>query len=281
MTHDHPIWLQGHVLTDSDALNLGLRQNDDHLTKVVVISHDCDIQSGSDPQIELIVGKLVKTNNQFKKSKHPRILHLCYEKKINQRFNTIELRHIKKVSILKSDFKVSSPCEDYPINPDEKRALKQWLAAKYGRPAFPDSFEQRMRAFDDPKEKVRFENQIADTLRESSEYLLGLYFDLGENRFNELPEGEPYELSIYAVYDAERGWTKAQAETTLLCKKLKEQFEYYYGTPDRAQLISLENCEAIADTEFTLSSLRKMDHWRVEYISLEDDSQGDFIGSST
>lgn len=29
---------------------------------------------------------------------------------------------------------------------DAKRALKQWLAARYGRPAFPNAFEERLRS---------------------------------------------------------------------------------------------------------------------------------------
>lgn len=70
MTDARPIWLQGHVLTDADSAALGLRDADDHLTKVVVISHDCDIQSGSENSIEVIVGKLVKKNSQFANAKH-------------------------------------------------------------------------------------------------------------------------------------------------------------------------------------------------------------------
>ncbi|KTS31444.1 hypothetical protein [Pantoea dispersa] len=280
MTDAHPIWLQGHVLTDADSTELGYRKEDDHLTKVVVISHDCDIQSPSDASIEIIVGKLVKSNSQFTNAKHPRIIHLRYENQNGTELNAIELKHVNRSIVKKDDFKVHNPCDNYPIDSDEKRALKQWLAAKYGRPAFPDEFEKRIRAFDDRKKKIRFENEVAEILRVHSEHLLGLYFDLGENRFIDLPEQEPYELSIYAVFDSEKGWTDAEQDTRELCQKLRERFEFYYGTPDRAQMISLENCEAISDSEFTLSQIRKMDHWRVEYISLEDDFSGDFIGAA-
>lgn len=280
MTDAHPIWLQGHVLTDADSVALGLRDADDHLTKVVVISHDCDIQSGSESCIEVIVGKLVKRNGQFTNAKHPRIIHLNYEQKEGSDLNAIELRHSNRRSIEKTEFRVQTPDFDYPIDMDEKRGLKQWLAAKYGRPAFPDEFEKRIRAYDDRKRKIRFENELAEVLREHSTYLLGLYFDLGQNRFSDLPEQEPYELSIYAVFDSEKGWVEAENEAKTLCQKLRERFEFYYGTPDRAELIALENCAAISDGEFTLAQVRKMDHWRVEFISLEDETAGDFIDAA-
>jgi hypothetical protein len=33
----------------------------------------------------------------------------------------------------------------------------------------------------------------------------------------------------------------------------------------------------VADTRLTLADLRRVDQWRLEYISLRDDEQGDFL----
>ena len=33
----------------------------------------------------------------------------------------------------------------------------------------------------------------------------------------------------------------------------------------------------MADTRLTLADLRRVDQWRLEYISLRDDDQGDFL----
>jgi len=41
--------------------------------------------------------------------------------------------------------------------------------------------------------------------------------------------------------------------------------------------IALDACEAVADTRLTLADLRRVDQWRLEYISLQDDDQGDFL----
>ena len=41
--------------------------------------------------------------------------------------------------------------------------------------------------------------------------------------------------------------------------------------------IALENCGAVADTYMTLADLRKVDQWRLEYISLGDEPISHFI----
>ena len=41
--------------------------------------------------------------------------------------------------------------------------------------------------------------------------------------------------------------------------------------------IALDACEAVADTYMTLADLRRVDQWRLEYMSLRDDNQGDFL----
>jgi hypothetical protein len=44
--------------------------------------------------------------------------------------------------------------------------------------------------------------------------------------------------------------------------------------PDVATEITLDACEAVADTHLTLADLRRVDQWRLEYISLRGDHQG-------
>ncbi|MFW8194472.1 hypothetical protein ACOIDX_29300, partial [Klebsiella pneumoniae] len=79
----------------------------------------------------------------------------------------------------------------------------------YGRPAFPNSFEERLRAYDEDK-KVIFEKEVAEIIATKAEHLIGVFFDLGEERFDDLEEGIPYELSINVVYDATEGGPDAR-----------------------------------------------------------------------
>jgi hypothetical protein len=158
---------------------------------------------------------------------------------------------------------------------DGKRALKQWLAARYGRPAFPNAFENRLRKIVSKKNTV--ERQIGKILEPEARHLIGLFFDLGEQRFTEAPTGEPYTLSISVVYDATEGGPQARQSAEIIAGQLRELFEQAYGKPDTATDIAIDACEAVADTSLSLADLRRVDQWRLEYISLNDHEHGDFL----
>ena len=41
--------------------------------------------------------------------------------------------------------------------------------------------------------------------------------------------------------------------------------------------IALEGCSAVADTFMTLADLRRVDQWRLEYLSLREDPSSKFL----
>ncbi|HDW1387260.1 TPA: hypothetical protein RK250_000806 [Klebsiella oxytoca] len=271
-------WRQGQILKHEDAVSLGLIAEGDTGVKVVVISHDCDLQSASEPKIELIAGPLLKGAGNFTRAKHPRILHLHFENASDANLNAIELKHDNKLWLAKETFTCSECDSSFTISSEEKQGLKQWLAARYGRPAFPDVFESRLRAFD--AKKFRFEKELAKIISQHSKYLIGVFFDLGEDRFSDLEEGIPYELNIHMVYDAIDGGPEARIEAEQAVAQVSTLFTTYHGEPSESELIALMSCNAVPDTEFTLYALRRMDQWRVEYISLIGDEVGDYINPS-
>jgi len=273
-------WRQGHVLKHDDAVSLNLLNPEETDCKAVVITHDCDLQSKSEKNIEIIIGPLKKGSNQMKRAKHPRILDLCFENPESPKRNAIELRHERKKILPKEAFHCEESDPAFAISVEEKQGLTQWVAAKYGRPAFPNVFEDRLRAYDDGK-KFIFEKEVASIIATNAEHLIGVFFDLGEDRFDDLEEGSPYELSISVVYDATEGGPIARESAEKACTELVDLFFKFYGDPKlgHSELIELDKCIAIADTHFSLHALRRMDQWRVEYISLEDETHGDFIGT--
>ncbi|WP_243041010.1 hypothetical protein [Dyella sedimenti] len=264
-------WRQGDLLTREAAAALGLVAAVDEERRVIVITHDCDLPHGSELCVEVIVAEMVvKEDPQLSYAKNPRRLHLAYEG-INAAPLILELRHGDRRSVPKGDF-AERAVKDHslalPI--DAKRVLKQWLAARYGRPAFPNEFEERLR-------KGKVERKIAKILEPDAKYLVGLFFDLGEQRGTEAVEGEPYALSVSVVYDANEGGADARGAAERVAMQLRELFENTYGKPDVATEIALDACEAVADTYLTLADLRRVDQWRLEYISLRDGEQGDFL----
>lgn len=264
-------WRQGDLLTREAAAALGLVAAVDEERRVIVITHDCDLPHGSELCVEVIVAKMVvKEDPQLSYAKNPRRLHLAYEG-INAAPLILELRHGDRRSVPKGDFAERAVKDHSPALPiDAKRVLKQWLAARYGRPAFPNEFEERLR-------KGKVERKIAKILEPDAKYLVGLFFDLGEQRGTEAVEGEPYALSVSVVYDANEGGADARGAAERVAMQLRELFENTYGKPDVATEIALDACEAVADTYLTLADLRRVDQWRLEYISLRDGEQGDFL----
>lgn len=264
-------WRQGDLLTREGAAALGLVAAVDEERRVIVITHDCDLRHDSELCVEVIVADMVvKEDPQLSYAKNPRRLHLAYEG-INAAPLILELRHGDRRSVPKGDFaKRAVKDHSLALPIDAKRVLKQWLAARYGRPAFPNEFEERLR-------KGKVERKIAKILELDAKYLVGLFFDLGEQRGTEAVEGEPYALSVSVVYDANEGGADARGAAERVAMQLRELFENTYGKPDVATEIALDACEAVADTYLTLADLRRVDQWRLEYISLRDGEQGDFL----
>ncbi|WP_313303506.1 hypothetical protein [Diaphorobacter sp.] len=270
-------WRQGDLLTQETAAKLtALDSAVGEAHRVVVITHDCDLPNDSETSVEVIVADVVSAPNaQFSYAKNPRKLHLGYEVTGGQSV-VVELRHAERRIVPKGEFEKYAARDGHASLPiDGKRALKQWLAARYGRPAFPNAFESRLRKVVSKKNSV--ERQIGKILEPEAKHLVGLFFDLGEQRSAEAPAGEPYALSISVVYDATEGGTQARQSAEMIAGQLRELFEQAYGKPDTATDIAIDACEAVADTAITLADLRRVDQWRLEYISLNDHDHGNFL----
>jgi hypothetical protein len=271
-------WRQGDLLTCEAAAALGLVEAKDDGRRAIIITHDCDLPHEAEPFVEVIIAETVvndpKPDPQLSYAKNPRRIHLVYEG-IDAAPLILELRQVDRRDVPKGDF-AERAMKDYrhALPAEAKRALKQWLAARYGRPAFPNEFEERLRK---RAGKRTVEYLIGKILEPEAKYLVGLFFNLGEQRSAEAGEGEPYALSVSVVYDATEGGSDARLSAERVAAQLRELFEATYGKPDVATEIALDACEAVADTRLTLADLRRVDQWRLEYISLQDEDQGDFL----
>lgn len=268
---------QGNLLTDQDAHALGLVESLDSGKRVVVISHDCDLLHDAEEFIEVIISSsILEPDPMFANARNPRRLHLSFLSEDGEQLH-IELRHAGRQQVTKAEFaKIRSGAATFALSADEKRTLKQWLAARYGHPAFPNAFEDRLRK---TVGKRSVEYRIAKILKPASSHLVALFFDLGEEKTVELADGDPYFLSISVVYDATEGGQNARESADKVASELRAIFEQAYGTADGATEIALDACNAVADTIMTLADLRKVDQWRLEYISLGEDPTGDFLSA--
>ncbi|MGF6980045.1 hypothetical protein QFZ94_008562 [Paraburkholderia sp. JPY465] len=269
-------WRQGSLIVDAHALNLGLVFDDGGQHRVVVTSHDCDLANDREPFVECIVADIVATAEPtFTRARNVRRLHLSYTTREGQTL-ALELRHDARsvVGTAMFDAIAANPDASVTLNADEKRALKQWLAARYGRPAFPNAFENRLRR----KHKGKTVEQLTGKLLEPyNAHLVGVFFDLDTARFQDLEDGEPYFLRITVAYDATEGGPVARAAAEKAASEISELFTSVYGKPEEAKEIALESSVAVADTHLSLADLRRVDQWRLEYMSLRADPPEDFL----
>lgn len=270
-------WRQGDLLADEEAYAMGLVEAINSNRYIVVISHDCDLPSEAEPFVEVIVGRLVQAPDpMLVNARNIRRLHLRFESESSGDMY-IELRHIDRKLVSKTAFaNLVEMTRNFLLPADEKRALKQWLAARYGRPAFPNAFEIRLRKVIGRKS---VESRIAKILQPEKSHLVALLFDLGAVKTSELEDGEPYWLSISVVYDATEGGPAARVSAEKVAVELRALFDQAYGAADTASEIALDTCQAVADTSVTLADLRKVDQWRLEYMSLGEGSDGDFLSA--
>jgi hypothetical protein len=272
-------WRQGDLLTQETAVELGLVDVADTARRVIVITHDCDLPNETEAFVEVIIAEQVvknpKPDPQLSYAKNPRRLHLICDEASFAKSLVLELRHTGRRSVPTADFAHRALKDSaVTLSTDAKRTLKQWLAARYGRPAFPNAFESRLRKLSGRR---TIEQKISKILEPAAKHLVGLFFDLGKQRTVEVVDGEPYELSVSVVYDAVEGGSQTRHAAESVATQLHQLFEEAYGKPDVATEIALDNCEAVADTHMTLADLRRVDQWRLEYISLRDDENGDFL----
>lgn len=270
-------WRQGSLVKRELAIELGLFDYEEDRF-AVVITHDCDIASTKEPYVEIMVASRVKSvSSMYENAKHPRVLHLKYSAN-DEDYLYLEMRSQDKKFLAREEFlERALPEEMFVLDNADKRILKQWLAGRFGRPAYPDSFENRL---SNGMKKQDFEKKIVEILQESQKHILGVYFDLGESREEELPEGEPYILNIVLVYSTQHDAVDAMLKVDAAALSLMRFFHEVHGGPDVSQTIALEVCEAVPDTGFAVSDLRKVDQWRVEYVSLNPADPSEFLSIS-
>lgn len=255
---------QGSILPREARDRLGLStigDNDDPI--IVVISHSCDLVKpyGKEPRVELISGR---NSGEFKSglshSQSPHTLQVEYVQ--NHAKKVLQLRAIDKFSIDKTHLTNIDPDPDSVIAKNDLQTLQQWLAARYHRAAFPDALDRRMKPI---KKKLHSLDPKA---------IIGVWMKYSPDE-NCADEEIPYELSVKIVYSTVEFEARAKAEKQ--ARELHASFEKFFFDGKLWRQIDLLTCEAVPDTAFTVRDLLDYKQWRLEHLSLRQDSQEDFI----
>lgn len=264
-------WRQGHVLDAGAAASLGLLNTTTPAeTCVVVISHDCDLANddlSTEPNVELIVGRVVPVENgSLAWGKSPRTLHMGMLRSGNQ--VTVELVTTNKVSVLKSALVSFVPDPAFELSARGRGVLRNWLAIRYNRGAFPDPFIDCMK---DNKLDVR----LANLMEKYGHVVSVVYFDIDGGRELTRSGDIPYELVIVLAVepgdepeDAMENGEKAAAEVDKLFTD-----KCFDKATEKWSHIHLKGCMAISEDELTVSRAKKLSQWRLEHLSLRADME--------
>lgn len=257
-------WRQGSALSpDHVALLQGsesLPKNYDPTTTLfIVLSHDCDVTNDSfyiEPFVELLIATVRpdKGEGNLYHGKNPRNYHLflevdlevCYECSVHNRF-----RADRRVLL------GYTPDAYRTLDKNLLTRVRQWIARRYTRDAFPDSFNERTR------EAQKF---VEKKQKEISQLVVGIYLFLTDE---ELKDHEAYEITITGTMldDDYTDLTKRTLANQYLLD-LANAFGKHTG-------INVGETFLVSEDELTVGDTRDLKRWDTDSLSLRLDPPSD------
>lgn len=204
--------------------------------RLVLLTQSCDIlhcgPEGDSFLEGVVAAAITELDGNYTNGKHPRILHIGCTCNPSHAF---EIKIKNRILIKREALKRVSPKEGCTFDSDAVRTLAFWFGRRYFRSAFPESFSKRIT----PKQQRKLKKLIRGT----HEVVTGIYFRL--NTFDELPEGQPYCISVYVTSDP-GDWADAEKRKAL----------YVFADSLEAILASdsivVDTCDPVPETDFDL-----------------------------
>lgn len=261
-------WRQGDMLSNDDAVRIGVVDAPSKDSIVVVISHDCDLAASpfTEPDVEVIVGRKVDSpNGRFTLAKNPRKLHLSYQGPDGEMW--VELSSAGKAKISKETWTDIEPCRDLLLPGNQRSILQHWLAVRYRRAAFPDAFNDRL-------SDTSLKDTIAKILEPLGEHIRAIFFEVddGDEVKREGPD-DTYTLDIYLIYDTSVDPAKAEATAREAAKNIATEFQAKLFEGGNWKYIELRWCEAMSDEALTFKQSQYFRRWYLDHVSLRSETQ--------
>jgi hypothetical protein len=256
-------WRQGSVIDRDTLVTIGALPEESPADRVgVVISHDCDLALDNialEPLVEFIVGSAQpRRDGNYSWAKSTRTLQLDIKKAGEPAL--IELGANNKQVVGKELLAPYEPDRSYELEPRQLAALRDWLAARYNRTAFPDEFNKRLDASGAPE-------KLKKLLATSNDLISFVYFDLMGRERDELPAGVPYDLTIVLVHfpgqEPEEAGDKAAGLVEKIEAALTEKF-----AGGRSGIV-YRGCAAISEEDIKLGQAQTLMRWRLDFITLK------------
>lgn len=243
------LWRQGCLVERHLLEQVGVVLASDQTQYVVVISHDCDIANDDlalEPCVEVIPAVPVdQPEGGVIHGQSPRKLHLVYDIGEGDRL-CVELRACDKESVRKTELAGCAPDLGASLCSSRLAILRNWLATRYRRHAFPDALAERLRPSIDWLKRAgkRHPNEI-------------IGFWLSFDPVGEVEEDEPYELDFYVVYSIDEPGAAAVAAGVAADIKNRLNVPGLY----------VGKCSAYSEIEFTLHDMRRTTQLDFDHLS--------------
>jgi hypothetical protein len=222
----------------------------------MVVSQDCDIIHGSiegEPYAEVLFAHKLEgcPDGSFTYGKNPRRLQFAITSERTPQYHEClaQERYILDRRIL-VDFAAD------PANIIESSSLyivRNWLAARYTRTAFPDEFNARI------ANELRRQSR---TLKARGNSLSGIY--VAVTPWEELGDSDVYRVELYATVETDV-WSDSviRSEMETLISDIATAMNSCEG-------IEVENFELRSEDAITLADLRFLRRWDYDYLSHRD-----------
>lgn len=249
------VWTQGSVLSAEAvtalvaASYLPVEWQD---SWVVAVSHSCDLASAdfdAEPRAELIRGRLLPAHGvdgNFTWGKSPRRLHVEKADHPAIEFNAWERMDVPRAQLL-----AHAPDDERKLTEDQSRVLGRWIAKRYDRAAFPDSFNDRVRPI---------QSKLRKELKKPGLLMLDLYIVLHSE--DELGENEEYRVVLRAVMAVEAFEERESRES---CNSALLRVS---GLLDDVDGIKVIDENVVPASDMSLDDLRFFKRWDYDDLSL-------------
>ena len=249
-------WRQGSIITaeknDVNSLDqVGLVLNG--CTHWFLLSHDCDIvhhDFENEPHVEIMAARFVDSSDgNLLHGKNPRRLQL------KMREQWIEFHVGSRKFIDRRHLAHLVPDRGIALPPDAVQSLAGWVARRYVRTAFPDSFNNRLQGR---------EQQIKKLMSNEGGNICTLYVLLADQ--GELPPDQTYIIEIVAVMrdgDFDVAEKRAAVEKTLgnLCILISE-----------CGGITVDRQTTRGERDISLTDLRSLQRLEFDHFSRSENS---------
>lgn len=254
-------WRQGHVLRAASVKALGLEHPeapDD--TVVLVISHDCDLAAAPDaePHCEVIIGKPTDAvDGSLANAKSPRRLHIEFSGGVTHLIGEFVATSKKEVS--KALLADHEPATSVRMTDSDLRILRTWLANRYDRSAFSDTFDNRFKHAPNS-----FYQKFSKIIKKTENHLLAVYFKVTEPV---LPE-EPHVLDIYLLYRVDGDPTKAETIAATAAETIETLCKRTFQADGKWHDVELRDCEIMSEDAISVYQARQLQKWEFDHLSV-------------